>query len=31
VNHWLALFIGFVIGAFFGGRLLALVGLKTGG
>jgi len=28
VNHWLALIIGFVVGAFFGGKLLSLVGIK---
>jgi len=31
MNHWVALIVGFLLGAFFGGKLLSLVGLKTGG
>jgi hypothetical protein len=28
VNHWVALIIGFILGTFFGGKVLALVGMK---
>jgi hypothetical protein len=31
VNHWVALIVGFLLGAFFGGKLFSLIGLKAGG
>ena len=31
MNHWLALLIGFVVGALFGRTLLGAVGIKAGG
>jgi hypothetical protein len=29
MNHWVALIVGFLLGAFFGGKVLSLVGLGS--
>jgi cell shape-determining protein MreD len=29
INHWVALIVGFIIGALFGGKLLGAIGVKA--